>query len=192
MREVRITGSFEMGTVPITFAQWDFVAREVLAEPKLQTELRRLFRVLGYPYHSVEQVFPSGHDDEGFGRDTRPAIHVSWFGAQAYCVALSHITGNDYRLPTEAEWEYCCRAGSKTIFSWGDSVDHDSSGNSVNFDQRYNGTTPLDSPTWENAFKLRHMHGQVWEWVEDCYTSRFADLPPDGGVLSHGPDTSHA
>ncbi|MGH9957408.1 MAG: formylglycine-generating enzyme family protein [Pyrinomonadaceae bacterium] len=184
VRKVRITGSFEMGIVPVTFAQWDFVAKQVHMEPTLQTGLRRLFRLLGYPYHSIKQVFPDRHDDEGFGRDTRPAIHVNWFGAQAYCVALSQITGNYYRLPTEAEWEYCCRARpttSTTNFSRGDSPDDRSLEKFVNFDRRYNATTSLDWPSYENAFRLRHMHGQVWEWVEDCYTSRFADLPPDGG-----------
>jgi formylglycine-generating enzyme required for sulfatase activity len=109
--------------------------------------------------------------DEGWGRAYRPVINVSWDDAQAYVQWLSQRTGQTYRLLTEAEWEIAARAGSTTDYSWGDQdpVCDQSAPNGANFsDCPYRRTTPRGS-FQPNAFGLYDVHGNVWEWVEDCY-----------------------
>jgi formylglycine-generating enzyme required for sulfatase activity len=179
IRKVRITRPFKIGTVPVTFAQWEWTANQARTDVGVRGHIEKMFDTYDYPYRTIEQLFPSVHDDEAFGRDTRPVIHVTWFGAAAYCFALTHLTKKIFRLPSETEWEYCCRAGTQTIFPWGDTYDSGAN-DAVNFDRRFNGTTPLDRPTYQNPFGLRHMHGQVWEWVEDFFTYRFSEGPTDG------------
>jgi formylglycine-generating enzyme required for sulfatase activity len=181
LRESRVERDFKIGTVPVTFTQWEWVAKQVYSSDILRDYIEQEFRALSYPYRSLEQFFPLRHDDEGFGRDTRPVIHVTWFGAQAYCFALTYILKKHCRLPSETEWEFCCRAGTNTNFPWGDEISKDIPSDFVIFDRHFNGTTPLDRPSFQNAFGLRHMHGQVWEWVEDFYTYRVNDAPSAGG-----------
>ena len=119
-------------------------------------------------------------DDEGWGRGTRPVINVSWLDAQEYAQWLSKITGERYRLPSEAEWEYAARAGSSTAYSWGDEIGSNRAncwGCGSQWDRAK--TAPVGSfPA--NAFGLHDMHGNVSEWVEDCYSDSYAGTPSDG------------
>ncbi len=122
--------------------------------------------------------------DEGWGRGRRPVINVSWDDATAYCQWLCEQTDGDWRLPSEAEWEYACRAGSTTRYSWGDEdpVCDETARNGANFgdcpDRR---TRPVASfPA--NAFGLYDMHGNVWEWVEDCWHRNYDGAPTDGSA----------
>lgn len=99
-------------------------------------------------------------DDNGWGRENRPVINVSWYDAQAYCVWLSEQTNQSYWLPSEAEWEYACRAGTQTPFHTGETINPDQ----ANFARKHAKTLPVGSFA-PNTFGLYDMHGNVWEWT---------------------------
>ena len=108
-------------------------------------------------------------DDEGWGRGRRPVINVSWEDVQAYVRWLSEQTGEAYRLLSEAEWEYAVRAGTTTHYTWGDEIGR----NRANCDGCGSGwdnkqTAPVGSFA-ANAFGLHDVHGNVWEWTQDCW-----------------------
>ncbi len=125
-------------------------------------------------------------DDAAWGRGRLPMINVSWDDAQDYAEWLSMQTGAHYRLPTEAEWEYAARAGTVTKYHWGDEVGM----NRANCDgcgspQDLGQTVPVGSfPT--NGFGLHDMHGNVWEWVEDCLNGSYTGAPFDGSAWVTG------
>jgi formylglycine-generating enzyme required for sulfatase activity len=110
--------------------------------------------------------------DEGWGRDRRPVINVSWQDAVDYCEWLSRQTGRGYRLPTEAEWEYACRAGSCAAYCFGD--DAGQLGRwawyAQNSERR---TQPVGGSKEPNAWGLHDMHGNVWAWCADWYAKDF-------------------
>ena len=117
--------------------------------------------------------------DRGWGTERRPVINVSWDHAQEYLKWLSGKTGKTYRLLTEAEWEYAARAGTTTRYSWGDDVgkgNANCNGCGSQWDKKQ--TAPVGSFK-ANAFGLHDMHGNVWEWVEDCHGD-YKDAPTDG------------
>jgi formylglycine-generating enzyme required for sulfatase activity len=126
--------------------------------------------------------------DSYWGRGRRPVINLSWTDAKQYVAWLSRATGKAYRLPSEAEWEYAARAGSKTRYSWGDSP----GANKANFvgsgslwDRK---TAPVGSFE-ANAFGLHDMHGNAIEWVEDCWNDTYAMGPTDGRPWRTGPNS---
>ncbi len=102
--------------------------------------------------------------DKEWGRDNRPVIFVSWLDAQAYLSWLRERTGMNYRLLTEAEWEYMARGGETTIYPWGVAID----AGKANYGLFRNRTMPVGSYD-PNAFGLHDVIGNVWEWVLDCY-----------------------
>jgi len=125
--------------------------------------------------------------DEGWGRGERPVIHVSWRDAQNYVRWLSRKTGQAYRLPSEAEWEHAARAGTITAYSWGKTPSHHwanygdeecppCTGETSGRDRWLN-TAPVGQFP-PNAFGVHDVHGNVYEWVEDCYVPD----PPAGEV----------
>jgi formylglycine-generating enzyme required for sulfatase activity len=129
--------------------------------------------------------------DQGWGRGKRPVINVSWNDAQAYLAWLSRKTGKTYRLLTEAEWEYVARAGTTTPFWWGSSI----SPSQANYHGAYHGptqygadskgefrgkTVPVDSFA-PNPWGLYNVHGNVAEWVQDCYRD-YKGAPSDGSA----------
>lgn len=124
--------------------------------------------------------------DEGWGRGSRPVINVSWTDAMEYVSWLSAETGQHYRLPSEAEWEYAARAGSATAFSWGDEVG-ESLANCANCGSAWGGrqSAPVGSfPA--NAWGLHDMHGNIWEWVRDCSNDNYVGAPSDGSAWEAG------
>ncbi len=125
-----------------------------------------------------------GHrpDDEGWGRGRRPVINVSWDDAQGYVSWLSRKTGKSYRFLSEAEWEYVARAGTTTVYNTGSSI---SIRQANSWDSEYKKTRPVGSYD-ANAFGLYDVHGNVWEWVNDCHNVSYAGAPGDGGAWLRG------
>ena len=117
--------------------------------------------------------------DEGWGRGDRPVINLDWEEARAYARWLSEQTGRSYRLPTEAEWEYAARAGTTTKYSWGNRANYEQA--NYNSNDRWENTAPVGSfPA--NGFGLYDMHGNVFEWTQDCWHGSYRGAPTNGQV----------
>ena len=129
-----------------------------------------------------------GHrpDDAGWGRGNRPVMNVDWNQAQTYTMWLSEKTGKVYRLLSEAEWEYVARAGSETAYSWGNEIGRNRA-NCGGCGSRWDGkqTAPVGS-FGANGFGLHDVHGNVWEWVQDCWNGTYAGAPADGSAWEQG------
>jgi len=134
----------------------------------------------------VEATEREAPADAGWGRGNRPVIDVSWDDAQAYCAWLSEQTGKRYRLPSEAEWEFAARAGTKGPFSFEGLI----TDKQVNYaatlsyagsprGQYRKQTVPVGSLP-ENPWGLHEVHGNVSEWVEDCWHADYKNAPDDG------------
>ena len=128
--------------------------------------------------------------DEGWGRGKRPVTNVDWTDSRAYVAWLSKSSGHAYRLLSEAEWEYAARGGSKAAFSFGAAI----TSAQANFDastktdlnpegKNRAQTVPVGSfPA--NAFGLHDMHGNVWEWTDDCWRDEYNGAPADSGPVA--------
>jgi formylglycine-generating enzyme required for sulfatase activity len=116
--------------------------------------------------------------DEGWGRGKHPVINVTWEDAVGYTKWLSRLTGKDYRLPTEAEWEYAARAGKPTAFSFGDNISK--LGEYAWYKENSEEKTHPVCQKKPNAWGLYDMHGNVWEWVEDDWHDNYEGAPTDG------------
>ena len=127
-------------------------------------------------------------NDEGWGRGDRPAINVSWEDATAYADWLSAQTGEGYRLPSEAEWEYAARAGTTMRYAWGPFIGRNQA-NCEGCGSRWDGVRTAPAGSFAaNAWGLHDMHGNVWEWVADCWHADYARAPVDGSAWTHGGD----
>jgi len=166
---------FFMGRYPITQIQWQFVAELM---PQVNRELK-----------------PS---PSRFSGSTRPVERVSWDEAVEFCARLSAHTRRTYRLPSEAEWEYACRAGTTTPFHFGETITSEL----ANYDgtETYNdgskgeyreSTTSVEHFEIANPFGLCDMHGNVFEWCQDYWHSNYEGAPTDGSAwLSANKDAS--
>jgi formylglycine-generating enzyme required for sulfatase activity len=117
-----------------------------------------------------------------WGRGKMPAVNVSWNGAKQYAGWLSRVTGKEYRLPTEAEWEYAARAGSTACYSWGEDPGKGNAscdGCGSRWDRQQAAPVGSFKP---NALGLHDMHGNVWEWVEDSWHDTYEGAPTDGSA----------
>jgi len=173
--------SFLMGRYPVTQAQW----RAVAAMPQINRSLEP--------------------DPSRFKGANRPVEQVSWYEAVEFCDRLSAHTENpyikkEYRLPTEAEWEYACRAGTTTPFHFGETISTDLA--NYDGDSTYaNGpqgkarkeTTFVDHFGIANAFGLCDLHGNAWEWCQDHWHNGYEGAPIDGSAcLSENEKASRA
>jgi len=146
------------------------------------------FFMAKYPVTQAQWQAVMGNNPSNFKGANRPVESVSWNQAVAFCQKLSQITGKNYRLPSEAEWEYACRAGTTTPFYFGETITTDL----ANYDGNYtygNGpkgvfrreTTDVGSFP-PNAFGLYDMHGNVWEWCADHWHENYNGAPTDGSA----------
>lgn len=126
-------------------------------------------------------------DDQGWGRGDRPVINVSWDDVQLYVTWLSQQTDADYRLLSEAEWEYVARAGSSSAYSWGNTIGSNNINCNGCVSQWDNDaqTAPVGS-FQANAFGVYDVHGNVWEWVKDCWHDSYVGSPSDGTAWLNG------
>nr|VFK78593.1 MAG: Formylglycine-generating enzyme, required for sulfatase activity, contains SUMF1/FGE domain [Candidatus Kentron sp. SD] len=152
---VRITTPFALGTWAVTFTEYD---------------------------HFCEVTGRGKPADEGWGREGRPVINVSWRDALDYCAWLSEETGERYRLPSEAQWEYAIRAGTETNYWWGDEF-RGNMANCVGCESQWDDkkTAPVGSFA-PNSFGLFDMGGNVCEWLADCWHSNYQGAPVDERV----------
>ncbi|MBW9267390.1 MAG: SUMF1/EgtB/PvdO family nonheme iron enzyme [Candidatus Thiodiazotropha sp. (ex. Lucinisca nassula)] len=133
-------------------------------------------------------------DDQSWGRGSRPVINVSWNDAVAYAEWLSGETGKSYRLPSEAEWEYAARAGMPTPFSTGTCITTEQANYDGNYDYAgcgantgvYRQKTVTTGSLPSNPWELHEVHGNVWEWVQDCYVDSYKGAPSDGAPRVSG------
>ncbi|HKQ78672.1 MAG TPA: formylglycine-generating enzyme family protein [Blastocatellia bacterium] len=172
-REV-IVLPFYIGKYTITQKQWNVVAEWDKVERDLNPKPSR------------------------FEGDDRPVEQVSWEDAKEFCARLAIKTGRAYRLPTEAEWEYACRAGTTKPFAFGETITPEI----VNYDGEYpyakakegenrSETIHVGSLGVANAFGLFDMHGNVWEWCEDVWHDDYDGTPRDGSAWLSGGDSSY-
>jgi formylglycine-generating enzyme required for sulfatase activity len=162
-----------------TWLDWSTPQHEVY----LQEFLMGKYAVTNAQWYAVMKTKPCEQYDSEFQGDKQPVIGVSWHEAQAFCEKLSEQTKRAVRLPTEAEWEYACRAGTTTAFAFGKTITTDQ----VNYDGNYPyGDTPkgkyrectvnVDSFT-PNPWGLYQMHGNVWEWCLDEFHDSYSEKP---------------
>jgi formylglycine-generating enzyme required for sulfatase activity len=156
-RLVGIAYTLAVGRYPVTFDEYDHFAR------------------------SMGRAQPG---DSGWDRGPRPVINVSWEDGKAYAEWLAGATGQAYRLLSEAEWEYACRAGTTTRYWWGDEITHAN----ANYG-RHVGKTGRVGGYPASPFQLFDTHGNVWEWVEDRWQDSYAGAPDDGSAWITGMDS---
>jgi formylglycine-generating enzyme required for sulfatase activity len=149
-----------------------------------------------YPVTQAQWQAVMGSNRSRFKRKNRPVERVSWNDATEFCQKLSKKTGRDYRLPSEAEWEYACRGGTTTPFYFGETITPEL----VNYDGRYtygngpkgkNRQKTIDVGNFPpNSFGLYDMHGNVWEWCQDVWHRNYDGAPVDGSAWVNGGDSS--
>jgi formylglycine-generating enzyme required for sulfatase activity len=195
-------GSFQRGDLQGTSEADEKPVRKVefqkpFAIGKYEVTIPEYERYL-YAQGFKEHNFPS---DQGWGRERRPVINVSWDDVVAYARWLSKQTGKHYRLPTEAEWEYAARGGTTSTWFWSDDASkactyanvfdrgHEAElrsrypipWGSVACEDGYAETAPVGSFK-ANSFGVHDAAGNVWEWVEDCYHGSYEGAPLDGSA----------
>ena len=175
-RYVTIEAPFAVGVHEVTFAEWNECARVGRCGGRIP-------------------------DDEGWGQGDRPVINVSWEDARGYTEWLSERTGQQYRLPSEAEWEYVARAGTQTARYWGETPERQclfANGYDATGSQEHTfgwefapcsdgkaGTAAVKSFD-PNGFGLHDMLGNVWEWTQDCWNGNHSGAPLDGRAREQG------
>jgi formylglycine-generating enzyme required for sulfatase activity len=168
--QVKVTKSkpFAVGRFAVTFAEWDACVADGACN--------------GYKA-----------DDQGWGRGKQPVINVSWHDAKSYVAWIAKKTGENYRLLSEAECEYVTRAGTTTPFWWGREITPAQANYNGEFAYEGGGkrgenrqrTLPVES-FQPNPWGLYNVHGNVFEWTEDCWNDSLGAAPSDGSARTSG------
>jgi formylglycine-generating enzyme required for sulfatase activity len=159
VHRVTISTQFAIGRYEVTFDEWD-----------------RCFDEQGCKYRP---------DDRGWGRGNRPVINVSWDDAKAFVAWLSQKTGQTYRLPSEAEWEYAARGGTTSVYWWGQTVGNRQA-DCVECDPAAGRQTQPAGSYKANPFGLFDTSGNAAEWVEDCWNDTYRNAPTNGSAWLAG------
>jgi len=125
-------------------------------------------------------------DDHKWGRGTRPVMNVTFDDVKEYLAWIGARTGKTYRLPSEAEWEYAARAGTTSAFWWGEKIGSKKANCRDCAPTISHETFPVGAFE-ANPFGLYDVHGNVWEWVEDCWNPSYFGAPADGSAWLQGP-----
>jgi formylglycine-generating enzyme required for sulfatase activity len=158
-RTISIPRPFAIGRREVTFAEWDQCVDDGACKYR--------------------------PDDHGWGRGDRPVINVSWDDTKLYLAWLSQKTGQKYRLPSEAEWEYAARAGTKTPFWWGRDIGAGRAQCEVCGSP--NGQKIVATGSFRpNGFGLYDTAGNAAEWVEDCWNDNYRNAPKDASPWTSG------
>lgn len=166
-------GGFYIGKFEVTQTQWRFVANL----PKVNIDLKAKV--------------------SGFRDDNNPVEQITWEEAVEFCARLSKHTGKEYRLPTEAEWEYAARGGTDTAFGFGDALTLQQANFKGYYNFRYQGPPPegyleatciVGTIKVANGFGLYDMHGNVWEYCQDVWHETYEGAPIDGSAWTTGGD----
>ncbi len=185
--KVTINYSFAVSKAPITWDQWEACVRDAMCDGQaVETALRK-----------EKQGKKENEEYMDYGRGTNPVVGISWYDAQVFVGWLNKKTGKEqYRLLTEAEYEYVERAGSSTAYWWGEEPNHEYANFGKAAGQELGGaaegrdiwvdeTSPVCSfPV--NGFGLCDMAGNVYQWIEDCYEADGTKLPSDGSAVKDG------
>jgi|GEM_PF-343317 len=182
-------GTFTMGSPPGEAERKDDEG------PQRQVTVPGFF-MGGYAVTQAQYQAIMGNNPSRFQGAKRPVEQVSWDDAVEFCNKLSQQTGRIYRLPSEAEWEYACRAGTTTPFYFGETITPDLVNYNGNFPY---GSAPKGQYRQEttdvgifppNSFGLYDMHGNIWEWCEDVYNEDYQNAPTDGSAWLTGKDNN--
>lgn len=157
-RYVTFTSNFALSIYPITVREWNFAVENGFKAKKFEAD------------------------------EELPVHRITWMAAKMYCHWLSEVTGKPYRLPSESEWEYACRAGTNTTYYFGNKIERQQAKHQIKFFE-INHLSGIDvvGKCPSNAFGLYDMHGNVWEWVEDDYHSSYKNAPTDGSAWLASP-----
>ena len=173
-------GTFMMGSTDNEWGEAQYTTP--VHEVTLQAFDIGAYEVTQAQYEAIMGMNPSYFQEANGYPDSEnnPVEQVSWYDVQAFCVAFSALTGRTFTLPSEAQWEYACRAGTTTLYSYGDSDAllgdyawyRDNSGLQ---------THPVGTKL-PNAWGLYDMHGNVWEWCLDSWHTNYIGAPTDGSA----------
>ncbi len=158
---VVVSYSLAIGCYPVTFGEYD---------------------------HFCEMTQRQRPEDKGWSCRRRPVINVSWDNAEAYIKRLQGQTGRPYRLFSEAKWEYACRGGTATRYSWGDTISPERANYPRTFLWIGGAVAASEVGCYPaNAFGRYDLHGNTWEWVQDRRHGTYDGAPDDGGAWVEEP-----
>ena len=181
---VTIGSAFAIGKYEATFDEWEVCIEEGGCKVMIMGPAplgKREVSFAEWKACLTDDQCQALPDDHKWGRGRHPVMNINFSEAEDFVRWLSRKTGHVYRLPTEAEWEYAARGGTSTAYSWGDEVGSDNANCRTCAPTKSHKTFPVGSYK-PNPFGLYDVHGNVWEWVQDCWYPSHEGAPADGSA----------